>query len=462
MSLPARLDRLPISRPHYRLLFIGGLGYTFDGMDGAVVAFLLPSIQPLWHLTNAQLGTVSSAGIFGYLFGAMTAGIVGDRFGRRIVMMGALGFYALFTVVAAFAPGFSFFLAARSLAGFGNGAEAAIIAPFLSEFVPARQRGWFIGTLAGFFSFGFVGAALLARFVVVASPDGWRIAQLFTALPVMLLLWWRRALPESPRYLLAQGRQHEAEAVVKALERGVEIATGRPLAKVVSDEASLTAQTQTTVVDAIRFLWSGAMARRTAVVWLLWFVQTFSYYSFFNWIPTLLVQRGITVTRSFEFSIIIYLAQVPGYFSAAWASEHIDRKRTMALYLSGAAVCALWLSRMTTGPGITAAGAALSLFLNGTVAALYAYTPEVFPTWVRATGMGLSSAFGRIGGIIAPLFIGFFAERLGFAGVFGATTLVLAAGVLTVLFFGLSTAGRSLEVLSGDVLPAGTTFEQPV
>ena len=90
------------------------------------------------------------------------------------------------------------------------------------------------------------------------------------------------------------------------------------------------------------------MARRTAVVWLLWFVQTFSYYGFFNWIPTLLVQHGITVTRSFEFSIVIYVAQVPGYFSAAWASEHIDRKRTMALYLSGAAVSALWLRACQT------------------------------------------------------------------------------------------------------------------
>ena len=193
------------------------------------------------------------------------------------------------------------------------------------------------------------------------------------------------------------------------------------------------------------------MARRTAVVWLLWFVQTFSYYGFFNWIPTLLVQRGITVTRSFEFSIVIYLAQVPGYFSAAWANERLDRKRTMALYLTGAAVCALWLSRMTTGPTITAAGAALSFFLNGTYAALYAYTPEIFPTWVRATGMGLSSAFGRLGGIIAPLFVGFFAERLGFAGVFGATTTVLAIGVVTVLLFGVSTASQSLETSSNEL-----------
>ena len=229
MNLLTRLDRLPLSRPHYRLLLIGGLGYTFDGMDASVLAFLFPSIQPLWHLSNTQLGTISSAGILGYLFGATAAGIAGDRFGRRIVMMGALGWYAIFTVVAAFAPNYPFFLAARALCGFGTGAESAIIAPFLSEFVPARQRGWFIGTLAGFFSFGYVGAALLARFVVAASTDGWRIAQVLTAVPIVMLLWWRRALPESPRYLLAKGRDAEAERVVRALEHDVQQAIGRPL-----------------------------------------------------------------------------------------------------------------------------------------------------------------------------------------------------------------------------------------
>src|SRR5262249_49162512 len=312
----------------------------------------------------------------------------------------------------------------------------------------------FIGTLAGFFSFGFVAAALLGRFVVAASPDGWRIAQLLTALPILMLLWWRRALPESPRYLLTQGREAEAEAVVHALEREVEQATGRALAPLAVQDTAAAPQKNAGSADALRFLWSASMARRTAIVWLLWFVQTFSYYGFFTWIPTLLVQRGITVTRSFEYSIVVYLAQVPGYFSAAWSSEHIDRKRTMGLYLSGAAICALWLSRTTTGSTITMAGAALSFFLNGTWAALYAYTPEVFPTWVRATGMGLSSACGRIGGVIAPMLIGVFAERLGFAGVFAVTTTMLAAGVLTVSLFGLSTAGQSLEALSGELQPA--------
>ena len=190
------------------------------------------------------------------------------------------------------------------------------------------------------------------------------------------------------------------------------------------------------------------MARRTAVVWTLWFVITFAYYGFFSWIPTLLVDRGITITKSFEFSIIIYLAQIPGYFSAAWLNERADRKNTIAAYLIGAAISAYALSQMDTSLTIIIAGAFLSFFLVGVYAGLYAYTPEVFPTFIRATGTGLASAFGRIGSIIAPAVIGFFAVTLGFAGVFTMTTAVLAVGVFAVLVFGLSTAGRSLEELT--------------
>ncbi|MEW9548222.1 MFS transporter [Nonomuraea sp. NPDC050783] len=451
MTLLARLDRLPLSRPHYLLLLIGGLGYTFDGMDSAVVAFLLPSAQDAWSLSNGQLGLIGSATPFGFLFGATAAGLLGDRIGRRRVMMYALGFYAIFSVVAAFAPSYEVFLVSRVLAGAGAGAESAIIAPFLSEFVPAKRRGWFIGALAGFFSFGFVLAALIGRFVVPTMDDGWRVAQLITALPILMLLWWRRSLPESPRFLLQQGKEAEAEAVVSDLERRVRQATGQPLPPVPETSAAVSRQPDTPKVNllsALRFLWSPVMARRTAVIWLIWFVITFSYYGFFSWIPTLLVQRGITVTKSFEFSIIIYLAQVPGYFSAAWLSERLDRKNTIAIYLAGSAVSAFWLSQMDSPAAITLAGAVLSFFLNGTYAGVYSYTPEVFPTWIRATGTGLSSAFGRVGSILAPTIIGVSAASLGFAGVFGLTTAVLVAGVICVVVFGLATAGRSLEELT--------------
>ncbi|MEV0082726.1 MFS transporter [Saccharopolyspora sp. NPDC050642] len=458
MSLLARLDRLPLSRPHYLLLLIGGLGYTFDGMDAAVVAFLMPSVQEVWGLTNAQLGLVGSAAPFGFLFGATCAGLLGDRIGRRKVMMWALAVYAVFSVVAAVAPNYEIFLGARVLAGFGTGAESAIIAPFLSEFVPAARRGWFVGALAGFFSFGFVGAALLGRFVVQPIPEGWRWAQVITALPILMLLWWRRSLPESPRYLLANGRTAEAEAVVVDLERKVRASTGTELPPVPEVAVDKPAETRKVgLFSALKYLWTGRMARRTAITWLIWFVITFSYYGFFTWIPTLLVKQGITVTKSFEFSIIIYLAQVPGYFSAAWLGEFLDRKNTIALYLAGSAASAFWMSQMTDPVMITVSAAVLSFFLNGTYAAVYSYTPEVFPTWIRASGTGLASAFGRIGSIIAPSVIGVFAASLGFGGVFGMTTAVLAVGVVCTLLFGLSTAGRSLEdVAEADVEKVAT------
>ncbi|MDQ0825992.1 putative MFS transporter [Arthrobacter sp. B2I5] len=445
MSLSARLDRLPLSKPHYALLLIGGLGYTFDGMDNAVVAFLLPDVRKAFSLSSAQLGLVASAAPFGFLFGAFLAGYLGDRLGRKAVMMYALALYAIASLVAAVSWNFEVFLIMRILAGLGAGAESAIIAPFLSEFVPSHRRGWFLGALAGFFSFGFVGAALIGRFVVPAFPEGWRWAQVITFVPIVLLLWWRRALPESPRFLMNEGKQAEAERVVIAFEDKVLASTGKSLPPVDPNHAEEPEPEKFSLGKALKFLWSRQMWRITSVTWLIWFVITFSYYGFFSWIPTLLISKGLTVTTSFTFSLYIYIAQIPGYFSAAWVNEKFDRKYTIASYLVGSAISAFWLSTMTDPALITAAGIALSFFLNGTYAGVYAYTPEVFPTWLRATGVGLSSSFGRIGSITAPLLIGIFATQWGFVGVFGMTTGVLAVGVICTLLFAVRTKGRSLE-----------------
>lgn len=448
MSLSARLDRLPLSRPHYLLLFIGGLGYTFDGMDAAVVAFLLPDVKRVFSLEPSQLGMVASAAPFGFLFGAILAGYLGDRIGRKKVMMYSLMVYAVASLVAALSPNFPIFLVSRVLAGFGAGAESAIIAPFLSEFVPSSRRGWFVGALSGFFSFGFVAAALIGRFIVPTVPHGWRWAQVITFLPIVMLLWWRRALPESPRYLVNEGRVAEADQVVTQLEDGVRRALGTELPPVDPNHAEEQEPRKFSFGAALAHLWSRQMWRTTAVTWLIWFVITFAYYGFFSWIPSLLVAKGLTVTKSFSFSLLIYIAQIPGYFSAAWFNERFDRKFTIAVYLIGAAASAYWLSQMTEPWWITAAGIALSFFLNGTYAGVYAYTPEVFPTWLRATGVGLSSSFGRIGSITAPMIIGVFSAQWGFGGVFGMTTAVLLVGVVCTLLFAQRTRGRSLEQIT--------------
>jgi putative MFS transporter len=191
------------------------------------------------------------------------------------------------------------------------------------------------------------------------------------------------------------------------------------------------------------------------MTWLIWLSITFSYYAFFTWIPSLLVQSGMTIARSFSYSLAIYFAMIPGYFSAAWMNEKIGRQATIASYMILGGISAIALSISHADASVIIAGCCLSFFMNGTYAGVYAYTPEVFPTEVRATGMGVASSIGRLGAISSPLLIGWLYPRLGFAGVFGTTTLMLLIGAIAVIFMGISTRNRSLEDITVEELSLG-------
>jgi putative MFS transporter len=451
-NIAARLERLPFSGVHRKLLFMGGLGYTFDAMDGAIIAFVLPVLTMQWSLTSVQTGLLGSGTFIGFFFGAFCAGTAGDLIGRRVVMMWALAIYCAASLVCVFTESWPTFLATRIVAGFGAGAESAIVAPFLAEFVASRYRGTFTGALAGFFSFGFVAAALLGYFIVPASAIGWRIVIFITALPIVMLLWWRRALPESPRWLESRGRTAEADAVVTEMENAIRRERGvdalPPLPEIpVAPRAS-----KGTFFENLAALWSKKLARITAMCWLSWTSITFSYYAFFTWIPSLLVQNGLTITKSFSYSLAIYTAQIPGYYSAAYLNERFGRQATIVGYMVMGCLAALGLAFASSNEQIMVAGMFLSFSMNGTYAGLYAYTPEVYPTEVRATGAGVASSIGRIGGIASPIIVGYVFPPFGFAGVFGMTTCVLLIGALSVALLGIPTRGRSLEAIAAEEL----------
>ncbi|AME26374.1 MULTISPECIES: MFS transporter [Burkholderiaceae] len=460
-TISARIERMPFSSFHRRLLLMGGLGYTFDAMDAAVLAFLLPVLRKEWMLTSVQTGVLGSGTFIGYFLGAMLAGILGDLIGRKRVMMYALVIYCIASLASAVAHDWPFFLATRIVAGLGTGAESAIVAPFLSEFVARRYRGAFTGSLAGFFSFGFVAAALLGYLVIPLSPNAWRWVMVITALPIVMLLWWRRALPESPRWLVARGRHDEAEAIVAQAEAELRAAgvkleslpeTDAAADSVVPIAAERASAQRASALANVKALWSRNLARITAMTWIMWLSITFSYYAFFTWIPSLLVQNGMTITRSFSYSLVIYIAQIPGYFSGAWLNEKIGRQATIASYMVLGGVSALGLALTRSDAGIMASGVLLSFFMNGTYAGVYAYTPEVFPTDVRTTGVGMASSIGRLGAIAAPILVGYVYPILGFGGVFGATTFVLVVGALAVVVMGVPTRGRSLEDIAATQL----------
>lgn len=452
LNILRRIERLPFGRFQWRLLAMGGLGYTFDAMDGAMIAFILPSVTALWKLSSEQTGVVGSSAMIGYLFGAFFAGAVADLIGRRSVMMYGLAIYSLATLVAAFASSWHGLFWWRVVASVGTGVESAIIAPFLSEFVQKKYRGRFVGSLSGFFSFGFVSAALLGYFIVPRYADGWRIVQVLSALPIAMLLWWRRGLPESPRWLLERGRTAEAEATVSHIE--AELRRDQPtLPPLDGVEVPATTRSAGTFgANLVALVRPGAL-RTTLMLWLLWLAMTFSYYGFFTWIPSLLVKEGMTITKSFGYVIVIYLAQIPGYYSAAFLSEKLDRKWTIVVYMLLGGITAYVMSGARSETSIMIVGSLLSFFMNGAYAGIYAYTPELYPTAVRATGMGVASAFGRIGGLSAPIAVGYAYPRIGFGGVFAVITVVLVVGALGVALLGIATAGKSLEQISRELGP---------
>lgn len=448
-TIADRIENLPFSTFHRRLLLMGGLGYCFDAMDLAVIAFVLPVLTTQWSLSSVEAGVLASSSYIGVLLGALTAGVAGDIIGRRRVMMHALAIFCVASLAAAFAQSTTTLFILRLIAGFGTGAESAIVAPFLAEFTAKQYRGRFIGALAGFFSFGFLAAALLGYSLVPAAEWGWRAAIVVTALPIVLLLWWRRALPESPRWLESQGRYAEAHQILALIEIDVARSRGEPPIAVPAQVPAVDqVATQISVARNIARLWSPSLRRISAMMWLLWLSITFCYYTFFTWIPTLMIQKGMTISQSFGYSIGIYAAQIPGYYSAAYFNDRVGRRATIIAYMSLAGVSALLLSMARDDSWYAIAAMFLSFFMNGTYAGVYAYTSEVFPTEIRATGAGVASAIGRIGAISAPILAGAVAPVWGSAGVFGATAAALCIGTASVALLGVPTRNRSLEAIA--------------
>ncbi|WP_162834594.1 MFS transporter [Amycolatopsis circi] len=445
-ALLDRLDRLEPGRPHRRLMFQGGLGYTFDSFDGALMGYALSALIVIWHIPAGVAGWLLSSIFFGYLVGALLAGVIADRFGRRRMMMCSLLVFCVFSLLMATSSGTAELFVWRALSGVGIGAETTLIAPYISEFLPARHRGRFVARTVGFLAFGYVLAGVVAPLVISPHPaTGWRVAAVIAAAPVLLLLWWRKNLPESPRYLIARGRTAEAEAVIEKFEResGVAAQDAAPAPAPVGPAPQQKAA-------GLTALWRGRMARTTLVLWVLWFIITGVNYGFASWLPAMLVAaKGFSITKSFLFGLVAALAQLPGYYVASVLIDRIERKWLIAAYATGATLSALGVALSNSPTALLISSAFLAAFTNGSAAVYYAYTAELYPTAFRATGMGAASSVGRIGAIASPIAIGYLYGSFGFANVFLILVGALAVAVAVIVAFGENTAGRSLEQLEG-------------
>jgi putative MFS transporter len=452
MQVSDRLDRLPLSRFHYRLLILSGLGWLFDSMDTGLVSFVLARLKTEWTLTPDQMAAIGSAGLVGMLLGGAIAGSLADRFGRKAVFQATLLIFSVATGLCALAWGFASLLLLRLLVGVGLGGELPVAAALVSEFAPARHRGRLVVLLESFWALGWAAAAiiadLLARWAEAhGSTFPWRAAFAIGALPALYVFVLRRALPESPRYLAASGRVAEAEAVLRQVERSAGVDPGPPGVLPVDPPAPARPERP----PAPRELFAPALRRRTAMLWVLWFAMAYSYYGIFIWLPALLVGQGFPEVQSFRFTLYITLAQLPGYFAAAYLVERIGRKWTLAPFMILCAAASWFFGGARSPNELILWGSLVSFFNLGAWGVTYGYTPELYPTRLRGTGTGWAAAFGRIGGILAPLAVGKLMGTWGggFHAVFVMFAVVLAAGAAGVVLLGQETRGRTLEEISG-------------
>jgi len=436
----ARLDRVPLNGFHWRLLITSGVGWMFDAMDVLLIGFLVAPIAKEFTLAPAQIGLVASAGFVGMFLGAAISGRLADRYGRRVIFQATLVLFSIGAVLSALAPTFELLLAARVVAGLGLGGELPVVATLVSEFSPRAQRGRMIVLLESFWAYGTLAAGLVALFVL--PQFGWRGAFVVAALPALYVAYLRSALPESPRYLAERGRGAEADAIVRRVERaggGALLTLGAAVAPARSSRTSISE------------LWKPAYARRTAMLWILWFGITFTYYGIFLYVPSLLAARGLSEVRSNEFFFLSTIAQIPGYFSAAWLVERWGRKPTLVAYLLGTAASAFLFGNSGTGTDAFVYAALLSFFNLGAWGVVYTISPELYPTAVRATGAGVAASVGRIGGIIGPFLTPVLVPTLGQSGVFAMFMILLVVTALNVWLLAEETKGRSLEEIAGPV-----------
>lgn len=438
MDLVSRIQRLPIGKFHYTLLWVIGLGWMFDAMDTGLISFILAKMAEDWSMTPTEKGWVVSIGFVGMAIGAVCSGAMADRIGRKTVFATTLVIYSLATAACAFAPNLTWLLVFRFIVGLGLGGQLPVAVTLVSEYIPAHVRGRFIVLLESFWGLGWLCAALVSYFVI--PTFGWHMAFLIGGLPALYAIVIWKMVPESVPYLINRGRIDEAHALVQKIERqcGVEVIQEIAVAPV-SDKQSI----------SFGQLWSGVFARRTLMLWLIWFGIVYSYYGIFTWLPSLLVKQGYSIVQSFEYVLIMILAQLPGYIVAAWLVELWGRKATLATFIGMCAISAYFFGQADSVALIMLWGCLLSFFNLGAWGVLYTYTPEQYPTNIRAFGSGWAAAVGRMGGIVAPMVVThLMVMQNGFSYVFMMFTVVLLAVAFVIVVLGEETKGRTLESIS--------------
>lgn len=441
-QVAARLERLPVSGFHRRFISLIALGGWFDFFDIFMMAYLGAALQKSEFMTRDEFGLTLAAGFVGMFLGTVIFGMGSDRFGRRFSFICMLLIYSSFTLLGAFAPNAYWLMAARLLAGVGIGAELVVIDTYVTEIMPSAVRGRYVAItqVVGFTAIPVV--ALLSRWLIPTHwhLEGWRWVMVIGAAGAVLVWWLRRALPESPRWLESQGRHREAEAILGKIETEVESETGPlPVAK--------TFEPMPLHPPRLRELMQQPYRNRTLLMLGFHLLQTIGIYGFANWAPTFLLSQGKSLGQSLEYGFWIALVSPIGPILGLMTTEWIERKTALVVLPLLMAATGFLFPLVNSGVLIILVGAAITLFSYWFSAILHAYQAELFPTRLRATGVGFTYSLSRLSAAFSSVVIGtLLVKGVMAVFIFMGTAMILCS--LLVACLGPKTNGLVLENLS--------------
>ncbi len=437
--LAAHLEKMPLSKFHYFLLFIVGIPYLFVAMDLLFISLALPYISKVFNLSEGLTGFIAGSTFIGMFIGAASWGFLSDVLGRKKALQLTVTIYTLFTGLSAFSWDWVSMLIFRVITGIGIGGTIPLCFIYLSEFIPAKYRGRFLVLLDSFWAYGWIMAALLGYLIIPRL--GWRCYFISGALPILTLVILQVYLPESVRFLEERKRFVEAHETLREIGRK----TGYSLPETLKGELE---EGKEAFKVPVWELWSQNYRKRTVFSWILWFCMVYGYYSLFLWLIKFMAKMGYPVPTAMLYALITSFAQIPGYFLSAWLIDKIGRKPVLTFFLVLTAVSTIGFAYSKASFEVVTWISAISFFCLGAWGVVMTYTAEIYPTRIRGTGYGAASGFGRLAGIIGPAIVGFILDSYGLYTALIVTAAVFLIGALDTATLGIETKGKTLEEIS--------------
>jgi MFS transporter, PHS family, inorganic phosphate transporter len=455
------LDEMGITRTHWKIMFISGMGFFTDAYDLFIIGVVMAILKNEWHVSPTADGLVTSTALLAAAIGAMAFGRIADMLGRKRIYGYEVLVLAAGAIASALSPNIWWLIGFRFVLGIGIGGDYPVSSTIMSEYAGKRTRGLLITLVFAMQAAGLIVGPALAAILLASGLSHaitWRLLLAFGAVPALAVFQMRRHMAETPRYLLANGQHEEFHA------SSHEVLGTKPLTQAAQREAA--AKPRLSFGEGF-----ARLLQRPKMMWRLfgasaaWFLMDFAYYG--NTVSSPKVLAAIAPNDALIWHVLMQLviftiAAVPGYFVAAVLMDRMGRKTIQNI---GFAMMAVSFGVMAAIPGIEKLllpfliiyGVSYFFTEFGPNATTFVYPAELFPVETRTTGHGIASAAGKLGGFIGVFLFPIFMHWNGLMLAEGAAAFASLLGLVVTLLMLPETKGRSLEELSADQADTGAS-----